>query len=111
MNPLVFITNVLDPRYKLAYVMWSFEEIYGENMSQVMGKKFKDDLVKMYEWYSIKYGHLSSSSTSKVDLENSHSTLITIESHAHKTRCVAFRFHLKKKDTIEVKNEVERFFE
>ena len=33
MNPLLFIANVLDPRYKLAYVMWSFEEIYGEDVA------------------------------------------------------------------------------
>ena len=108
-NPLLFIANVLDPRYKLAYVKWSFEEIYGENVAQVMGKKVKDDLVRMYEWYSIKYGHPSSSSTSRADLEHSHPTPTTIESHAHKARCAAFRSHLKKKDTIEAKNEVERF--
>ena len=43
-------------------------------------------------------------------MEHSHPTPTTIESHAHKARCVAFRSYLKKKDTIEAKNEVERFF-
>ena len=109
MNPLLFIANVLDPRYKLAYVTWSFEEIYGEHVAQLMGEKVKVDLVRMYEWYSKEYGQLNSSSTSRAQNEDSQPTQSTVESHAHKARSAAFRSHLKKKDTIEAKNEVERF--
>ena len=82
MNPLLFIVNVLDPRYKLAYVIWSFEEIYGENVAQTMGKMVKDNLVRMYEWYSNDLGQPTTSSTSGVQAEDSQPTISTIESHA-----------------------------
>ena len=55
---------MLDPRYKLAYVMWSFEEIYGEIMAQTMLKNVKEKLVKMYEWYIKEYEQPSESTNS-----------------------------------------------
>ena len=99
---------MLDPRYKLAYVMWSFEEIYGEIMAQTMLKKVKEELVKMYEWYTKEYEQPSASTNSQ-SISESQSAPPPIESHAHKARTAAFRSHLKKKDTIEAKNEVERY--
>ena len=50
------MANVLDARYKFAYITWSFEEVYGEFMIAIMVKKVKDQLTKLYEWYSCEYG-------------------------------------------------------
>ena len=74
-----------------------------------MGKKVKDDLVRMYDWYSMEYGQPSASSTTNQTLEVSQHTQLAIESHAHKAKHAAFRSHLKKKGTIEAKNDVERY--
>ena len=39
MNPLIFIANVLDPRYKLAYIKWSFRDIYGFDVAESVVKR------------------------------------------------------------------------
>ena len=39
MYPFLFISNVLDPIYKLVCVTWLFKKIYREHVAQVMGKK------------------------------------------------------------------------
>ena len=53
MNLLIFIANAFDPRYKLAYITWFLEHIYGENLARNMVKQMKDVMVKMYKCVSL----------------------------------------------------------
>ncbi|TXG51776.1 hypothetical protein EZV62_024300 [Acer yangbiense] len=49
---------VLDPRYKLGYVKFRFDSIYGVEESQSMISKLKGVLLDLYEWYNRFYGSL-----------------------------------------------------
>ena len=108
MNPLIFIANALDPRYKLAYIKWSFGDIYGESVAETIVKRVKDEMAKLYEWYANEYGQPISSSNEAMGL-----SLERRAEHgqplAHKVRTAAFRSHLRQRDTIEAKNELERY--
>ena len=113
-NPLIFIANVMDPRYKLAYITWSFEEIYGGELAAFMVRKVKDSLTKLYDWYSAKYGHPCSFTSQAQVMESSQKIVGSIRdvasgNQALKARNAAFRSHLRDKDTIEAKNELDKY--
>ncbi|TXG63370.1 hypothetical protein EZV62_010364 [Acer yangbiense] len=57
-DPLVskIAVIVLDPRYKLGYVKFRFDSIYGVEESQSMISKVKGVLLDLYEWYNKFYG-------------------------------------------------------
>lgn len=61
-NPLLFIANILDPRYKLAYIDWSFADIYGPTLGKDMTARVKSQLTRLYEWYSKAYEKVGGSS-------------------------------------------------
>ena len=113
MNPIIFVANALDPRYKLAYIAWSFDEIYGAELAENMIKTVKASMVRMYNWYATHYGKPISSATNTQGAqgqgESSNPRDPGLQSHIQKARSAAFRSHLKKKDTIEAKNELERY--
>ena len=113
MNPIIFIANALDPRYKLAYITWSFEGIYGAELAENMVKNVKGSMVRMYDWYATQYGKPISSATNTQGAQGGGDTStqgdLSLQNHAQKARNAAFKSHLKKKDTIEAKNELERY--
>ncbi|KAL4615316.1 hypothetical protein ACB092_07G115000 [Castanea dentata] len=51
-NPLLYVAVVLDPRKKLRFLKFSFSEIYGNLVAEVMVDKVKDLLYKLYNFYS-----------------------------------------------------------
>ncbi|KAK3188999.1 hypothetical protein Dsin_028560 [Dipteronia sinensis] len=55
-NNLLILAVVLDPRYKLGYVKFRFDSIYGVEESQSMISKLKGVLLDLYEWYTRFYG-------------------------------------------------------
>ncbi|TXG64136.1 hypothetical protein EZV62_011130 [Acer yangbiense] len=55
-NNLLILAVVLNPRYKLGYVKFRFDSIYGVEESQSMVSKVKGVLLDLYEWYNIFYG-------------------------------------------------------
>ncbi|TXG46520.1 hypothetical protein EZV62_006732 [Acer yangbiense] len=55
-NNLLIVAVVLDPRYKLGYVKFRFDSIYGVEESQSMISKVKGVLLDLYEWYNKFYG-------------------------------------------------------
>ncbi|KAK3212504.1 hypothetical protein Dsin_017210 [Dipteronia sinensis] len=55
-NNLLILAVVLDPRYKLGYVKFRFDSIYGVEESQSMLSKLKGVLLDLYEWYTRFYG-------------------------------------------------------
>ncbi|KAK2649936.1 hypothetical protein Ddye_017425 [Dipteronia dyeriana] len=57
-NNLLILAVVLDPRYKLGYVKFRFDSIYGVEESQSMIFKLKGVLLDLYDWYNRFYGTL-----------------------------------------------------
>ncbi|KAK0597636.1 hypothetical protein LWI29_027138 [Acer saccharum] len=55
-NNLLIVAVVLDPRYKLGYVKFRFDSIYGVEESQSMISKVKGVLLDLDEWYNKFYG-------------------------------------------------------
>ena len=51
-NPLLYVAVVFDPRKKLRFLKFSFSEIYGNAVAEVMVDKVKDLLYKLYSFYS-----------------------------------------------------------
>ena len=52
MNLLIFITNVLDPRYKLEYMEFSLNEIYGDSVGRSLFNNVKSGLQELFDDYS-----------------------------------------------------------
>lgn len=51
-NPFLFVAVVLDPRYKLGYINWSFEEMYqNKDVSSKMSTKVEDLMKSLYAHY------------------------------------------------------------
>lgn len=68
MNPLLFVANVLDPRYELEYLKWSFDDIHCVVESFDMISNVKADLQKLYKWYCQMY---QPKNTSNVEVQSS----------------------------------------
>ncbi|KAG5222928.1 zinc finger BED domain-containing protein [Salix suchowensis] len=50
-NFILYVANVLDPRFKLKYVKFGFGELYDYHQAQDLTTKVKDHLVRLYEFY------------------------------------------------------------
>ena len=61
-NRLFYIANILDPRYKMAYLKWSFDDIYDPLTASDLLSKVKIDLYILYGWYYELYGPKEASS-------------------------------------------------
>ncbi|XP_030970188.1 zinc finger BED domain-containing protein RICESLEEPER 1-like [Quercus lobata] len=51
-NHLLYVAVVFDPRKKLRFLKFSFSEIYGNAVAEVMVDKVKDLLFKLYNFYT-----------------------------------------------------------
>ncbi|XP_030940046.1 zinc finger BED domain-containing protein RICESLEEPER 1-like [Quercus lobata] len=51
-NPLLYVAVVFDPRKQLRFLKFSFSEIYGNAVAEVMVDKVKDLLFKLYNFYT-----------------------------------------------------------
>ncbi|XP_072066131.1 zinc finger BED domain-containing protein RICESLEEPER 2-like [Arachis hypogaea] len=50
-NMMIFVAVVLDPRYKLKFVNFSFEKLYDKDDSDFLGAKVKETFSNMFECY------------------------------------------------------------
>ncbi|KAG5253278.1 zinc finger BED domain-containing protein [Salix suchowensis] len=50
-NFILYVANVLDPRFKLKYVKFCFGELHDYHKAQDLTTKVKDYLVRLYEFY------------------------------------------------------------
>ncbi|KAL5770068.1 hypothetical protein ACOSP7_014222 [Xanthoceras sorbifolium] len=89
-NKLLIIVVVLDPRFKLQYVYYCFKILYGVVNTESMIASIKDTLVELYDCYHVLHGG-DDIGGSRFDLS------------------VGFMETVEMQDTIEGKNEVERF--
>ena len=54
---LLHIANMLDLRYKLSYLQWSFDNIYDPLTTTNLLRKVKSELENLYVCYCSLYGH------------------------------------------------------
>ena len=64
MNLLIFIANVLDPQYKLEYLQFSLNHMYGDSMGGSLYTNVKAALSELFDDYSASYKPPLSSSIS-----------------------------------------------
>ncbi|XP_072060642.1 zinc finger BED domain-containing protein RICESLEEPER 2-like [Arachis hypogaea] len=50
-NMMIFVAVILDPRYKLKFVNFSFEKLYDKDDADFLGAKVKETFSKMFECY------------------------------------------------------------
>ena len=107
-NTLFYTTTIVDPRYNIAYLKWSFDNIFDPLVAFKLLCRVRIDMYRMYGWYSKLYKPKEASSqidqsSNVVDCESQK------EKSAHKAKTITFKSHLKDKDSIEAKNEFKRF--
>ena len=106
-NTLFYIANILDPKYKMTYLKWSFDDIYDPLIASNLLLKVRANLYKLYGYYELYRPKKASSGVgqpSKV-LDNGPQE----GKQAYKARNASFKSHLKEKGSIEAKNEVVKY--
>lgn len=109
-NQLLLFATILDPRYKMDYVEYCLNDLYmdGEVVCNMM-KSLKANLMEIYEWY---VGHEGIHVSSQVSIEESASSVNTSKgcsSSLSDTRLSRFMEKHAMKDSVEIKNDVERY--
>ncbi|RYR58263.1 hypothetical protein Ahy_A05g023909 isoform B [Arachis hypogaea] len=52
-NMMIFIAVVLDPRYKLQLIKWSFEKLYEKEDAEFLTSKVKETLFRVFDSYRL----------------------------------------------------------
>jgi hypothetical protein len=103
-NFILYVANVLDPRFKLKYVEFCFGELYDFHQARDLTTKVKDHLVGLYEFYlradEVKDVNRHIYDVNDVDCND---TDVNVNTFAR------FKRHLQKEESVENKNEVERY--
>uniref|UniRef100_A0A6N2LGG6 BED-type domain-containing protein n=1 Tax=Salix viminalis TaxID=40686 RepID=A0A6N2LGG6_SALVM len=103
-NFILYVANVLDPRFKLKYVQFCFGELYDYHQARDLTTKVKDHLVGLYEFYlradEVKDVNRHIYDVNDVDCND---TEVNVNTFAR------FKRHLQKEENVENKNEVERY--
>jgi len=96
---LLYVANILDPCLKLKYVKFYFGDLYDYNKAQLLTNKVKDTLVSLYEFY-LKIDEV-------VDNKQDVNAIDDVEVDVN--TLARFKRHLQEVDSVENKNEVERY--
>ena len=101
-NFLLYVVNVLDPCLKLKYVKFCFGDLYDYDKAQLLTNKVKDNLVSLYEFY-LKIDEMMDNNRHKQDVNAINDMEVDVNTLAR------FKRHLQEVDSVENKNEVERY--
>ncbi|KAI5414817.1 hypothetical protein KIW84_040325 [Lathyrus oleraceus] len=109
-NQFLYFGVIFDPHYKFRYIEWSFDQVHGEGTekSMKMAKNVKDNLFKLYTWYKSAHDQTNVTIRSSGPSDNQSVVDAQPRNSSHFLRADAFKQHLKDKDTIDKKNELER---
>jgi hypothetical protein len=101
-NFLLYVATVLDPCLKLKYVKFCFSDLYDYDKAQLLTTKVKDTLVNLYEFY-LKIDEVVDNNRHKQDVNAIDNVEVDVNTLAR------FKRHLLEVDSVENKNEVERY--
>ncbi|KAK7310074.1 hypothetical protein RJT34_07302 [Clitoria ternatea] len=112
MNRLLYFGVVFDPRYKLGFVEWTFEDIYSDQpgVAQKLSGDVKSSMFEMYTWYKSVHDEQNRTieNCSNTQDVGSCEASAYVEKPHYLARRDAYKRLLKEKDTIDKKNELER---
>ncbi|XP_060673076.1 zinc finger BED domain-containing protein RICESLEEPER 1-like [Ziziphus jujuba] len=115
-NKLLLIAAVLDPRYKLDYVSFSYGMLYDNDESRVPKSTngLKKTLMRLYNWYNEKEMGSNGSYQSSTGVESSRTSLDSNNSELEHVNYAdqVWIAYLKKREQSqckEVKNDVDRY--
>lgn len=104
MNKLLFVAVVLDPRYKLKYLEYHFNNAYGIFVGKERSGSVKDTLKSLYGYYNSRYG------TSNDNVNAQTRLTCEIDIIPSSELCQSqWQKHLENEDNAEIKSEVERY--
>ncbi|CAL5197894.1 unnamed protein product [Lathyrus oleraceus] len=102
-NKFFYFGVILDPRYKLGYVEWCFNDMYsGESVPFTnLINVIKNELFKLFNWYKGIHEKQHGPSTSPNEGSSFGDGVPNVEVPSHFERVEAFKEHLKQKDSID----------
>ncbi|XP_050915062.1 zinc finger BED domain-containing protein RICESLEEPER 1-like [Lathyrus oleraceus] len=112
MNKLIYFGTILDPRYKLSYIEWTFKDMYGVGSVFAIGliKSIKESLQKLYDWYKQAYDQ----NHNRQPLGSGENNVSNDETIAGRpslmARADAFEQYLEEQELIDQQNELEGFY-
>lgn len=109
-NPLLYFGVVLDPRYKLKYLTWSFQTMYGSDGGVTI---IKNRLFELYNWYKSEHEEGNTSAQPSHGSNEGVSgakAFVLAETASQLARTNAFLQHLREQDELDKKNELETYF-
>jgi len=96
----LYVANDFDPRLKLKYVKFCFDELYDYDKAQLVTKKVKDNLVSLYEFY-LKADEVVDDNRHKQDVNDAINDIeVDVNTLAR------FQRHLQEEDSMENRNEI-----
>ncbi|XP_050919470.1 zinc finger BED domain-containing protein RICESLEEPER 2-like [Lathyrus oleraceus] len=109
MNKLIYFGIILDPRYKLSYIEWTFKDMYGVGSVFATGliKSIKENLQKLYDWYKQAYDQNHNRQPLGSGENNVSKDETIVGRPSLMARADAFEQHLKEQDSIDQQNELE----
>ncbi|KAK3212240.1 hypothetical protein Dsin_016946 [Dipteronia sinensis] len=99
---LLIISIVLDPRYKLHYVSFCFDELYGSEKVEEMTKEIKDLLQGLYGFYGGAESFSAEKLVSEVEMKKE-----TYEGSQRISHRSKFRKLLESQDCMELSTEID----
>jgi hypothetical protein len=112
MNQLIYFGVILDPRFKLRYVEWCFEDMYADDSSfkEQLLEVISSNLSKMYDCYQRDHDKRNTTRNSAFSAAEANSLSQTVsgpETNTQFDRGNAFQNHLKVIDSVVVETELQ----
>uniref|UniRef100_A0A2N9F6B2 HAT C-terminal dimerisation domain-containing protein n=1 Tax=Fagus sylvatica TaxID=28930 RepID=A0A2N9F6B2_FAGSY len=114
MNLLLFVTVVLDPRYKMKYIVYWFNKWYAKPKAESMVEKVRGAIDRLYAHYATEFetASLGANGSSSCVISDVVSSSMSSASDTHdpwKSAVEEFQHHLAQEDIGECKTEVDQY--
>ncbi|XP_058775490.1 zinc finger BED domain-containing protein RICESLEEPER 2-like [Vicia villosa] len=111
MNQLLYFGVIFDPRYKLRYVEWCFDDMYGKHSEtkKSLLKDINDNLTKMFNLYKQEYDAARGLIPSPTTVVSQGEAAASDEIPSYVARQNAFQEHLMSIDSLEEETELEGY--
>ncbi|XP_058749703.1 zinc finger BED domain-containing protein RICESLEEPER 2-like isoform X2 [Vicia villosa] len=111
MNQLLYFGVIFDPRYKLRFVDWCFNDMYGQSSEtkKSLLEEINNNLSKIFMVYKQAYDNAEGSVPSMAAIVSHGETAATVEVTARVARQNAFQQHLQSMDSVEEETELQSY--